>query len=155
MNFEFSTATRIVFGAGSARHVGEHASHFARHALVVTGSNSQRAGRLLSNLAENNIGAALFAVTGEPEISTVEAGVALAKKADCDCVISYGGGSVIDAGKAIAAMMTNDGPLLKYLEVIGAGEALKKRPAPFVAVPTTARGPKSRATPCSPRRKTK
>jgi alcohol dehydrogenase class IV len=53
-------------------------------------------------------------------------------------VISIGGGSVIDAGKAIAAIITNRGNLYDYLEVIGKGQKLTEKPAPFVAVPTTA-----------------
>jgi len=77
-------------------------------------------------------------VSGEPEISTVEAGVAFAQKENCDFVVSIGGGSVIDAGKAIAAMMTNDGELLDYLEIIGRGKSLAKPGAPFIALPTTA-----------------
>jgi len=64
--------------------------------------------------------------------------VGFAQKENCDFVIGFGGGSVMDAAKAIAAMQTNDGELLDYLEIIGRGQALKKRSAPFVAVPTTA-----------------
>jgi alcohol dehydrogenase class IV len=138
MKFEFATATRIVFGPEAASHLGQNAKSYGQRALLVTGSNPQRAGRLLSQLAENNLSATLFSVAGEPEISTVENGVAAAKKGNCDLIIGYGGGSVIDAGKAIAAMMTNEGALLDYLEIIGQGKALKKRPAPFIAVPTTA-----------------
>jgi len=138
MKFEFATATRIVFGAGAADHLGQNIKAYGRRALLVTGGNPQRAGRILSNLAENGIGATLFSVAGEPEISTVENGVACAQKGNCDLVISFGGGSVIDAGKAIAAMMTNDGALLDYLEIIGRGQTLKEPPAPFIAIPTTA-----------------
>jgi alcohol dehydrogenase class IV len=79
-----------------------------------------------------------FAVKGEPEVTTVETGVALARGEKCDFVISAGGGSVIDAGKAIATMMKNDGALLDYLEIIGRAQPLKNLPAPFVAIPTTA-----------------
>jgi len=62
----------------------------------------------------------------------------LARNAHCDMVISFGGGSVIDAGKAIAAMTTNDGDVLDYLEVIGGGKPLVRPPSPFIAIPTTA-----------------
>jgi len=53
-------------------------------------------------------------------------------------VISIGGGSAVDAGKAIAAMLTNPGEVLDYLEIIGGGKALSKPSAPFIAIPTTA-----------------
>jgi alcohol dehydrogenase class IV len=64
--------------------------------------------------------------------------LSVAKAAGCDLVISFGGGSAIDAGKAIAAMLTNEGELLDYLEVIGRGRALFQPAAPFIAIPTTA-----------------
>lgn len=138
MNFEFATATRIIFGAGAATRIGENVKGFGSRVLVVTGSNPRRAEKLLDNLSASGVSAATYSVPGEPEIATVVNGVALAKKENCEFVISFGGGSVIDAGKAIAAMMKNDGALLDYLEVIGRGQALKKCPAPFIAVPTTA-----------------
>ncbi len=138
MNFEFATATRIVFGAGAISRSGENAKGFGRRALVVTGRNPQRAEKLLAYLSASGIGAATFAVVGEPEISTIENGVAVAQKENCDFVIALGGGSVMDAGKAIAAMLTNDGELLDYLEIIGRGKALTKPSAPFIAISTTA-----------------
>ena len=138
MNFEFATATRIVFGAGAILHVGANAKSLGCRALVVTGRNSSRAEKLLASLSASGIGTATFPVAGEPEISTVENGVAFAKKENCDFVIGFGGGSVIDAGKAIAAMLTNEGELLDYLEIIGRGKTLTQPSAPFVAIPTTA-----------------
>jgi alcohol dehydrogenase class IV len=138
MKFEFATATRIIFGAGTLGEAGAAVKGFGRRALVVTGGSAQRAGKLLASLSANGISAATFAVAGEPEVSTVENGVALAKRENYDLVISIGGGSVIDAGKAIAAMLSNDGELLDYLEIIGHGKALAKPSAPFIAIPTTA-----------------
>ncbi|MDR3456537.1 MAG: iron-containing alcohol dehydrogenase [Verrucomicrobiae bacterium] len=138
MNFEFATATRIIFGAGALQHTGANVKGCGRHALVVTGGNPARAEKLLASLAAAGLSSATFSVPGEPELATVENGVARAKSENCDFVISLGGGSVIDAGKAIAAMITNDGALLDYLEIIGGGQTLKKRPAPFIAIPTTA-----------------
>ena len=138
MNFEFATAMRIVFGAGAVNQVAANARPFGSRALVVTGRNPQRTEPLLAGLRANGQGAVTFAVAGEPEISTVEQGVALARAERCDFVIALGGGSVIDAGKAIAAMLTNAGALRDYLEIIGRGEALTQPPAPFIAIPTTA-----------------
>ena len=63
---------------------------------------------------------------------------ARAASAGCDLVISIGGGSVIDAGKASAALIPNEGDVLDYLEVIGAGKKLRAAPLPFIALPTTA-----------------
>jgi len=138
MNFEFATASRIIFGAGAINQIGQQVKDIGRRALVVTGRNPQRADRLLTILSASGVEATTFTVAGEPEISTVENGVASAKKEDCGLVIALGGGSVIDAGKAIAALMTNEGGLLDYLEIIGKGKSLAKPTMPFFAIPTTA-----------------
>lgn len=81
---------------------------------------------------------ALFSVPGEPSIDTIEEGVAIARSENCDMVIGIGGGSALDAGKAIAAMLTNAGAVLDYLEIIGGGKSLSQLSAPFIAIPTTA-----------------
>ena len=138
MRFEFATATRIIFGAGTLREVGPLARELAPRALVVAGASPRLAESLLALLREHGVGAIIFPVPGEPEIETVLQGVALAKQEDCGLVISLGGGSAVDTGKAIAAMLTNPGELLDYLEVIGGGKALAKSSAPFIAIPTTA-----------------
>jgi alcohol dehydrogenase class IV len=65
-------------------------------------------------------------------------GVQYARENQCDLVIGMGGGSVIDAGKAIAALLTNPGDVLDYLEVIGRGQPLTQPPLPYIAIPTTA-----------------
>jgi alcohol dehydrogenase class IV len=144
MHFDFTTAGRIVFGRGKLRQFNGYKTG-GKHALVVTGKNPQRAEPLLHLLRENGLAATTFSVSGEPQIQTVRDGVALAKKENCDGVIGIGGGSVIDAGKAIAAMMTNDGDVLNYVEIIGQGKALKNHPAHYLAIPTTA-GTGSEAT---------
>jgi alcohol dehydrogenase class IV len=138
MRFEFATATRIIFGAGTLREVGPLAREFGSRALVVTGADPSRAEPLLALLREQGQGSATFSVCGEPEIKTVGEGVALAKQEKCGVVIAFGGGSALDAGKAIAAMLANTGELLDYLEVIGRGQALTRPSAPFIAIPTTA-----------------
>jgi alcohol dehydrogenase class IV len=138
MRFEFTTATKIIFGAGTLREAGAAAREFGQRALVVTGRDAKRAGPLLKILHEAGVGAATFSVAGEPELSTIEQGAALAKRETCKLVIGFGGGSALDAAKAIAAMMTNNGALLDYVEIIGRGNALTKPSAPFIAIPTTA-----------------
>ena len=136
--FEFATANRIIFGPGALRQVGPLAKEFGRRALVVAGRDSQRAEPLLALLGGQSISTTNFSVPGEPEVQTVERGIALAKEQDCDFVIGFGGGSALDTGKAVAAMLTNEGALVDYLEVIGHCKALAKPSAPFIAIPTTA-----------------
>ena len=138
MRFEFTTAMRIVFGAGTLKEVGALAREFGWRALVATGKDARRAQSLLKLLDKADINATVFSVSGEPTMAVVGQGVALARKAGCTLVIGFGGGSAVDAGKAIAAMLPNGGQLLDYLEVIGRGQALMKPSAPYVAIPTTA-----------------
>ena len=136
--FEFATATRIVFGRGAVREVGDVAQGLGSRALVVTGNTPLRAEPLLSSLKARDVAVILFPVKGEPDLDTVRRGVAEARNSGCNLVISFGGGSALDAGKAIAAMLTNDGDLMDYLEVIGRGQPLKNASEPFIAIPTTA-----------------
>ena len=138
MRFEFSTAQRVIVGAGSLREVGLIAKGLGRRALVVTGRTPGRADQLLAILRDAGVATVVLAVAGEPEIDTVRTGTTLATDKHCDHVISLGGGAALDAGKAIAAMLTNSGDVQEYLESIGLGKTLSERPAPFVAIPTTA-----------------
>jgi alcohol dehydrogenase class IV len=137
MNFEFATAARILFGEGKLREAGPLAAGLGSKALVVEG-NSGRAEPLMEVLQASGVTAVRFKVPGEPTTTLIEQGVAFAKGEGCNVVMALGGGSVIDAGKAIAALLTNAGALLDYLEVVGKGQPLTNRPAPFIAIPTTA-----------------
>jgi alcohol dehydrogenase class IV len=138
MRFEFATAQKIIFGAGTIGEAGPLAKGMGSCTLVVTGRVADRAEPLIKVLKNQGIAVTVFAVSGEPEVGTVVEGVKQAKSAGCELVVSFGGGSAIDAGKAIAAMLTNEGELLDYLEVIGRGKTLTRPSAPFIAIPTTA-----------------
>ena len=133
MNFEFATATRIIFGAGKLQDLPKLVSEFGQRALFVQSQSAAPAAALagLPNCVP-------FPVTGEPTIELIRAGIRLAKQEQCDVVVSLGGGSVIDAGKAIAVLLTNGGDPLDYVEVIGKGQAITKPGLPFIAIPTTA-----------------
>ena len=138
MRFEFATATRIVYGEGVVREVAPAARELGTRALVVTGRSDQRSAPLRTELAEAGVACQTFHVDGEPTVEGVQLGAKIAGAERCDLVIGFGGGSALDAGKAIAALLTNGGDLLEYLEVIGHGQPLRVAPAPFIAVPTTA-----------------
>ena len=138
MRFEFATATRIIFGPGSLREVAPRAAEIGRHAFVVTGRTIDRAAPLLGQLEKRGIEYVTFNVPGEPTTALAFEGVQQARQADCDSVVGIGGGSVLDTGKVIAALLTNGGDVLDYLEVIGDGQQLTEIPAPFIAIPTTA-----------------
>ncbi len=138
MRFEFATPTRIIFGAGTVREVIPAAQEFGRRALLVTGRSAERSTPLAEQLEATGISCSRFAVEGEPTLDLVRSGVERARREQCEVVIGFGGGSALDAAKAIAALLANGGELMDYLEVIGAGKPLAKPGAPFIAVPTTA-----------------
>jgi alcohol dehydrogenase class IV len=138
MRFEFATAARIIFGHGSIQEVAPLAAGTGSRAFVVTGRTGERAEQLLEQLKKQGIRPVTFNVPGEPTVAMAKAGVKQAREAKSDLVIAIGGGSVLDTGKAIAAMLTNSGELEDYLEVVGGGKPLSRSPVANIAIPTTA-----------------
>ena len=139
MQFEFASAARIIFGDGSAEQLPQLARAMGSHALLVCDSFQPDAvSRLIDALPSAGLRLTHFSVSGEPTVEVVDEAKAIAEAARCDLVISIGGGSVIDTGKASAALIPNEGAVLDYLEVIGAGKKLAADPLPFIALPTTA-----------------
>ena len=138
MRFEFATPTHIIFGPGTIRDVAPLAGGMGKRAFVVTGQSLERAELLLKELNKQNVEYATFSVTGEPTTTIAKTGVEKARRAKSDFVIGIGGGSALDTGKVIAAMLTNTGELEDYLEVVGHGNPLIQSPVPYIAIPTTA-----------------
>ena len=136
--FEFATAGRVVFGTGAVETLADLTRGFGRHALVVTGRSPERGALVVRLLRGGGAAATPYPVLHEPDVDTVRAGVALARRAGCDFLVGIGGGSALDVAKAIAALLTNDGDLFDYLEVVGRGLPLPQAPVPCAAVPTTA-----------------
>jgi len=137
-SFEFATAGRILFGPGRLKEVGPLVAAIGTRCLVVTGSNADRAVALIDHLEEMEVYHHLFPVPGEPTTETIRKGVATARSFNAQVIVAMGGGSAIDAGKAIAAVVTNPGDLFDHLEVIGNARPLVQPPLPFLALPTTA-----------------
>jgi len=138
MRFEFATAGRIIFGPGTLAEVPGIAKGWGARAGIVTGSTLERPRILRRLLEERGIACVMVPIEGEPSTSSVTAGVQAARSAQVDLIIAMGGGSAIDAGKAIAALMTNPGDITDYLEVVGSGWPLTVPPLPLIAIPTTA-----------------
>jgi len=138
-SFEFATATRIVFGPGRLAEAPEAVRGLGgTRVLLVTGKDPSRAHGLREALERLGLPVRVFCVDGEPTVELTREGTAAAVESGCDAVVAFGGGSALDAGKAIAALAANGGDPLDYLEVIGRGRPLVKAPLPFVAIPTTA-----------------
>ena len=135
MRFEFATAGRIIAGAGRVAELPEVLAGLGSRVLVCTGANPARHAGLLTSL---RLPAAVLEVAAEPTVELARAGVAAAREHGADMVAAIGGGSVIDAGKAVAMLLGNGGDPLDYLEVIGSGRAITRPAVPCIAVPTTA-----------------
>jgi alcohol dehydrogenase class IV len=136
--FEFISPTRIIFGKGGFRKCGVLARELGNNALVITGSGKVSVDGLRNLLRAEGIKWTEYRVKDEPNIGIILDGIRIAKDAKCDHVICLGGGSVMDAGKAVAAMMTNPGNLMDYLEVVGKGNSVNIQGLPVINIPTTA-----------------
>src|SRR3989442_561960 len=100
MTFEFATVARVMFGPGILRQLPVAQS--GRRAFIVGSRSLERLTPLLDVLKKAGVEFVTFATEGEPTIDLVCKGVAAARESACDFVIGFGGGSAIDAGKAIA-----------------------------------------------------
>jgi alcohol dehydrogenase class IV len=138
MRFEFATATRILFGPGVIGEAAPTAAALGHRAAVVASADVQRSLALQDELRAHGVAPTLLPVTGEPTVDMVRVGVRRALEAGCDLVVGLGGGSALDAGKAIAALLVNGGDPLDYLEVIGRSKTLTQPSCPYIAIPTTA-----------------
>lgn len=136
--FEFITAGRIVFGRGAIAQIGALAQSYGERALVVTGGSVERARIVQEVLDRADIAHTAFAVAYEPTVDLAQQAVRMARDFGAQVVIGFGGGAAVDLGKAVAALTTNPGDPLDYLEVIGRGKPLVADPLPYLAVPTTA-----------------
>jgi alcohol dehydrogenase len=147
--FELGRLPRITFGAGRVEAVPRIVAGHGRHALLVTGGRSFRAGPnwapLLDGLARAGVGFDEVVVEGEPSPELVDEVVAGHRGRGIDVVVGIGGGSVLDAAKAIAGLLEAGTIALDHLEGVGRGLPYEGPALPLVAVPTTA-GTGSEAT---------
>jgi len=142
MKFSFVTAPKIVFKSGAIDELGSSVNQFGKKFLIVTDKVFRDNGvldKIEKQLDQYNIKYAYyFDVISEPDVEYVDKAYELAVAEKCDAVLSIGGGSIIDVGKATAALITNCGKVKDYLEYVGTGAKVVNEPVPFIALPTTA-----------------
>jgi alcohol dehydrogenase class IV len=107
MRFQFSTANQIFFGPGIVKQIAPLAVERGSRPLVLTGGSPERVSTLMDALTAEGMKITPYAVTAEPTVNTALAAVRSARRAECDLVIGIGGGSVIDTGKVVAALITS------------------------------------------------
>jgi len=138
MQFEFATAGRILFGPGSRERIREIARAAGERVFLITGRSGPDYAAVAAGLQEGGHDLRHQSVSGEPDVPIIGEALEAARLHKPQLVVAIGGGSVIDLGKVVAALLTNTGELTEYLEVVGEGRPITERPVQFCAVPTTA-----------------
>jgi len=134
-SFDFATAHRVVFGPGRATELPALIDGWGSRALVVTGTRPDRHQELLGALP---MPSEVVTVGGEPTVQMARDAAQTGRDGGADVVIAIGGGSALDLGKAVAALLGNGGDPLEFLEVVGRGLPITAPSVPYIAVPTTA-----------------
>ena len=148
-NFSIARLPRIAFGAGTINKLPMLVHNYGTHALLITGARSLKdAGvwpGIESGLASAGIGWQSEAVSGEPSPQRVDEIARRYRQQGIQVVVGIGGGSVLDAAKAIAGLLKVEDSVMDYLEGVGPEKPYQGPSVPFIAVPTTA-GTGSEAT---------
>jgi alcohol dehydrogenase class IV len=140
MEFRLSRIPEIRFGAGDIRTLPSLVSRYGNRVLILTGKSSFRGTEawngLLKELYSGKFIVSDEIVSGEPSPELIN-GIVSKYGKEIDVVVAIGGGSVLDAGKAVSAMLPLQEPVEDYLEDVGTKEHPGTK-IPFIAVPTTA-----------------
>jgi len=138
MRFEFTTSPRILFGSGVFKEITPHVKSFGSNAFAIVDGRVPGIDASIQTMQKEGLGLVLFHASGEPTTRSVMEATKQARQSQCHTVLGIGGGSVLDTAKAVAALLTNPGDVVEYLEVIGSAKPLSQPAAPWIAVPTTA-----------------
>ncbi len=147
--FSMGRLPRIEFGSGAISHLPAIAARHGRRLLILTGARSFSASPhwegLRKALADGFFGGEIVRITGEPSPEEIDSIVQLSRDGHFDAVIGIGGGSVLDAAKAVAGLLKPGNSVMDHLEGVGPELPYRGPATPFIAVPTTA-GTGSEAT---------
>ncbi|PCI28734.1 MAG: alcohol dehydrogenase [SAR324 cluster bacterium] len=140
--FSISRLPRILFGAGEFSRLASEIAGYGDQVLIVTGGSSftdrSHWGVLQSELKNLGISWSLIRIPGEPSPEWIDQAVAKHKKANFKVVVGIGGGSPLDAAKAIAGLLPQGNSVMDHLEGVGRGVTFVGPSLPYIAVPTTA-----------------
>ncbi|MBD3671112.1 MAG: iron-containing alcohol dehydrogenase [Gammaproteobacteria bacterium] len=149
VEFELSALPQVKFGPGRHRELPELIQSFGRTVLMLTGGasffGSERWDDLTRELDQQGINWRQMTVSGEPSPTLVDDTVKRYRETGIEVVVAIGGGSVMDAAKAIAGLLPFGNSVLDHLEGVGKGLSYTGPSLPLIAVPTTA-GTGSEAT---------
>ncbi len=144
MKFTWANPTKVIFGAGEFGKLGEEASKIGRYACIVTGrSSTKRTGvldRAVELLGRSGVRSTVFdEIEPNPRSTTVDRAARMVREKGCDFIIGLGGGSPMDASKAVAVAAVNEGSIWDYIHD-GSGKQVREFSSvlPIVTVPTLA-----------------
>jgi len=148
--FHFASFPELIYGEGTLSKLSDHSlyKNTKKMALIVGGKsfvNSNQFEILNNRLLKDKVHVEVVRVKHEPSPSFIDQQVKILKPLDIDLVVAIGGGSVMDAGKAISAMLLQNDSVMAYLEGVGEGKKHNGLKVPMIAVPTTS-GTGSEAT---------
>lgn len=134
----FQLPGRIIYNEGAMEKIGDEAKKLGAKALIITGKHSAKSNgsldKIVSLLNASQIKSVVFAeIESDPSVDIVEKGVEFANEEKIDVIVAMGGGSALDAAKAISVMLTNPGSIVDYEK-----KAPAKAGVPVIAIPTTA-----------------
>ena len=144
MSFNMYVPTRILFGLGAVKKLHEQEFPGKKAVIVISNGKSTKENGYLdtvkSEMSKAGVETVVFdKIQPNPLKATAEEGGKFARENNCDFIVALGGGSVMDASKAISFMATNDGDYWDYVPAgTGKGLPLKHKPLPVVAITTTA-----------------
>jgi alcohol dehydrogenase class IV len=148
-HFTFNRLPEIYFGPGRIELLPKKVKTYGSKILLVTGKSSflrsQKGDWLLKKLASDNVTVEILKISGEPSVQFIDEACQTFKSHKADVIVSIGGGSAIDAGKAISAMLKVEGSVRDFTEGSPTFRAHTGIKLPFIAVPTTS-GTGSEAT---------
>ncbi len=136
--FQFMTSKQVIFGEGSLNQSLSILAKYGYSVLLVTGRGGERAEPVINYIKQQGMRYQQVAVWGEPVIAMVEELAAMGRKFKPDMIVAIGGGSALDVGKALSAIIPNQGSVYDYVEVIGRSMPFKNAPLPCIAIPTNA-----------------
>ena len=138
--FSFKTLPKIIFGSRVRHEISQSVTQYGLKTLLITGGksfvHSAYFNELEKRLAGKDIDYATENISAEPAPKSIDDIVAKYGNEQMCSVVAIGGGSVLDAGKAVSAMLQEDGPVADFLEGVGTKQPSGKK-IPFIAVPTT------------------
>lgn len=148
-HFSIGSVPKILFGEGRVTELPALAARYGRRIVLVTGhrsfKDSAAGGALTRAFSAEGFFLRGVTISGEPSPDEVDLLVRDLRQETCDVVIGIGGGSVLDAAKAIAGLLPVGDSVMNYLEGVGPEKSYEGPSTPFIAVPTTA-GTGSEAT---------